>query len=340
MSFNSPSYLYRNRHGVFYFRVVIPKDLRHYFTHKREIKRSLKTENKHVALKLARIYMVDFDKLLAEIESGETRIGSLITLSNVKLAGGNTIEKVVIDQDSSEDERKTAIGFLQLTEQTKFLSNTLNNIPPKVSEKTFETICDEYIVDKSAVMKWKKSTLNEKIAQLNLLKRIMGGDRDISSIDRSVLNDFKHTLLKLPSNLNKSPDYRDKSITEILECNDIQLMELNTSSKYLSLAVSVLDWATDNDYLPKKITNNFSIVKDKAATRKGFSSKNLDDMFGSHKVENFDKIYKFWVPLIGLYTGARLNEICQMDVTDISMVDSTHVFLMMYNEENEENEEN
>jgi len=79
MSFNSPSYLYRNRHGVFYFRVVIPKGLRHYFTHKREIKRSLRTENMHVAIKLARIYMPDFDKIAAEILSGEKRISGLIT---------------------------------------------------------------------------------------------------------------------------------------------------------------------------------------------------------------------------------------------------------------------
>ena len=32
-----------------------------------------------------------------------------------------------------------------------------------------------------------------------------------------------------------------------------------------------------------------------------------------------DRIYRYWVPLIGLYTGARINEISQLYLDDIDL---------------------
>jgi len=69
--------------------------------------------------------------------------------------------------------------------------------------------------------------------------------------------------------------------------SNLQVMKPNTSCKYIALAIRLFDWATDNDYLPKKITNNFSTGKDKKAKRLAFSSKDLDKLFSSHKTQQF-----------------------------------------------------
>ena len=37
---------------------------------------------------------------------------------------------------------------------------------------------------------------------------------------------------------------------------------------------------------------------------------------------------RFWVPLIGLYTGMRLNEICQLDVTDVRVIEGISCFVV------------
>ncbi|MGI9804240.1 DUF6538 domain-containing protein [Pseudomonas aeruginosa] len=45
----SPSYLTRNRHGTFYFRIVIPRPLRALLHGQREVRRTLKTDSERLA---------------------------------------------------------------------------------------------------------------------------------------------------------------------------------------------------------------------------------------------------------------------------------------------------
>ena len=37
---------------------------------------------------------------------------------------------------------------------------------------------------------------------------------------------------------------------------------------------------------------------------------------------------EFWLPLLGLFTGARLGELCQLDVADVAERDGTTVLLI------------
>ena len=60
---STPTYLSRNRHGTFYFRMVIPAFLRHRVNGKREIRRSLKTDSERLALKRARQHAARFDSI-------------------------------------------------------------------------------------------------------------------------------------------------------------------------------------------------------------------------------------------------------------------------------------
>lgn len=59
----APTYLSKNRHGTFYFRMVIPASLRSLVNGKREIRRSLKTDSEKLALKRARQHAVRFDSI-------------------------------------------------------------------------------------------------------------------------------------------------------------------------------------------------------------------------------------------------------------------------------------
>jgi len=56
-----PSHISKTRNGIYYFRLVIPKHLRHLLNYKRDFTRTLQTENKHTAIKRARAVMVEMD---------------------------------------------------------------------------------------------------------------------------------------------------------------------------------------------------------------------------------------------------------------------------------------
>ncbi|GEM_PF-2956820 len=57
----APTYLSRNRHGTFYFRMVIPASLRPLVNGKREFRRSLRTDSERLVLKRAQQHAVRFD---------------------------------------------------------------------------------------------------------------------------------------------------------------------------------------------------------------------------------------------------------------------------------------
>ncbi|WP_240928482.1 DUF6538 domain-containing protein [Pseudomonas fulva] len=70
-----PSFLTLNRHGTYYFRLVIPKPIRSAFRSQREIRRSLKTDSQRLALRRARQYIARydaiFDRMLAVVEKDD-----------------------------------------------------------------------------------------------------------------------------------------------------------------------------------------------------------------------------------------------------------------------------
>ncbi|MEE1890479.1 DUF6538 domain-containing protein [Pseudomonas carassii] len=61
-----------------------------------------------------------------------------------------------------------------------------------------------------------------------------------------------------------------------------------------------------------------------ANKKNSFSTDDLNAIFSGYlycgtEIDGVDHIYpyQFWAPLLGLFTGARLNEICQLDTTDV-----------------------
>ena len=63
------TYMCKNRHGVYYARFIIPKHLQSHFNNKKEIRRTLQTDSRKLAIKRARVYRVEFEKIVDELMS-------------------------------------------------------------------------------------------------------------------------------------------------------------------------------------------------------------------------------------------------------------------------------
>ncbi|MFI8744737.1 DUF6538 domain-containing protein [Pseudomonas sp. NPDC077186] len=108
----SPSFLTINRHGTFYFRMVIPRPLRPLFKGQREVRRTLRTDSHRLAQKRARQYAARleaaFDKVICVLERDELGLTEADYLEAMELE----MKGLFPDFSSPKDESRPADPIL------------------------------------------------------------------------------------------------------------------------------------------------------------------------------------------------------------------------------------
>lgn len=163
------------------------------------------------------------------------------------------------------------------------------------------------------------------------------GDRPIADYTKSDARKFKAILLKLPANWNKQEVLKglpiDKAAERASELGMVPMSDSNVN-KLLGFVGSFWNWAEDNyDDAPSNPFKGIKIKvrRDVGSDRDPFRPDELQAIFsaplftGCLSVRKWkvpgDLIPKdagiFWVPLISLFSGARLGEIIQLYTSDI-----------------------
>lgn len=210
-------------------------------------------------------------------------------------------------------------------------SGTATGIPTQTSQtpksEQLATVVEEYCANQIKEGCWTLKTEAENRAIFALWLRI-SDDQPIRNYGFEQHRNYKTTLVQLPPNLNKSPSYRDKSISEVLAMNCLPAAP-NTVNKNLVRISALFDWAINHGYTDLNPASGMTIRNPKRANeeRKAFSDSDLDKLFSSREYAYSEHRhpYQFWVPLIALHTGARLNEICQLHLCDFLEDDGVKV---------------
>jgi len=263
------------------------------------------------------------DKLFAQLkakESGDYPSQGWIELTGVELKDGTKIDKAIIDQETPEQERET-INELFKTNSTIESSG----FPSTLLSELIFTYCEE----NKTLGNWAEKTATEVKATLDLFTTIVGNEV-FSTLQHPQLNEYKSKLFKLPPNINKIQRYRDKTVDEILKMDDVQPMARNTLKKHLGRVSSLFEWGVQHGYTDKNYASGLTIGKNKKAEedRSVFDQEDLKKLFESEEYleQKFEHPYQYWIPLIALYSGARLTEICQLYLADIKQIDEVYVF--------------
>lgn len=205
---------------------------------------------------------------------------------------------------------RSAIGSLDLNATTA---------PPPVKSEQLAAVVEAYCTNQIIEGSWSAKTEAENRAIFTLWVRVVG-DQPISGYGKVQHREYKEKLLRLPSNLNKSPKYRGKSIDDVLALGDTPAAP-NTINKNLTRVSSLFEYAVAHGYATSNPATGMGVKNPKRANeeRQAFSDDDLAKLFGSAEyVRGRHKHpYQYWVPLIALYTGARLNEICQLYLCDL-----------------------
>lgn len=179
-------------------------------------------------------------------------------------------------------------------------------------------------------------TVHKIKAALALITRHFGPTTPVTSVDRDACFQFRDTLAKLPPNFTKRHG-KGTALKRIADANAKAGgpgLNRQTQEHYLRTLRRVLDLAKDRRFVSENVAAGIK-PKGKAvrkeAVRNSYSKAQLETIFtaplytGCTDDErgfatpgpNWPRRSRFWVPLIALFTGLRLEEILQLTANHV-----------------------
>ena len=255
--------------------------------------------------------------------------------------------KGIIEAEAISIERMKGNYRNEYDEKSSYLSTTTRPEMPAKKEpeqqegEPLSKLVEEYKRERIAGKKWGAGTQVEAEGVFGLFLRIvgaghpLGADRGIKTLDRRALVDFRDNLTKWPTNVNKKPQYGGKSVAEVLKIaasTRDKTQSVTNVNKYLTYVGAFLSWAVNNGYLETSYAGGLAISKrdvDDDKERKAYNVDDLRRLLSSPMYTTdlpVDRPERYFVPLIGLLSGMRLGEICQLHVEDIKEVKGVTVF--------------
>ena len=152
------------------------------------------------------------------------------------------------------------------------------------------------------------------------------GDVFSTEITRQMVMGFREKLEKFPKNARKK--YPEKSLQEIAKM-DIPVHEYMSSqnvNKYLARLSTLFDWAVDYSYMTENLTPQRKLKESDDKKTEPFTLEELQKYFlespiHRDRITKGNKIEMFWIPLIALFSGARIEEICALQINDVKIVE-------------------
>lgn len=160
--------------------------------------------------------------------------------------------------------------------------------------------------------------------------RELHGDLPLSRITKAHVRDFKDALLKCPAASRLPAKHRGKSIQGLIALAEkdpglSKLAARTVNDKWLGFLCAVLTWGTKNGYLENNPASNVKAsvpkVRDKARVPYSVEDLNLIFRFPIYTEKERPRAgggeAAKWLPLLALFTGARLGELGKLQVEDL-----------------------
>ena len=222
--------------------------------------------------------------------------------------------------------------------QPKSIEQKYNKVKSSPSP-LFSKVIQEFY-ERMKINKRRTKTIGASKDAFNQLIEIIG-DKPIGDYTNADARDYRNTLSKLPKNRNKMVEYRDKTLNEILSM-DVpmkdrisQQTEKLINSKISGFFNYCLDEYPDyvrSNVFRKKYQQTSSVkLKDK---KESFTDDDLHLIFNpkTYLPAIFEnplsriKYPYYFIPILGVFTGARLEELCMCRTKDIMKVKGVWVY--------------
>lgn len=214
--------------------------------------------------------------------------------------------------------------------------------PATPTHVSLKAAIEQFLGERRRLGEVKPKRLMDYEAALRVLETHFGPDTPVGSIRKQQLGEVRQLLTKLPPNYSKL--FRGLGLAEIARTAEERglpsLAPQTINTKYLAIYDAFFEWAVSCGYAAENPAHGVRISKAKRRNSYGtFTVAQLNAIVkaplytgclsethiyepGSCRVRD----HRFWLPLIGMFTGARLNELCQLRLEDVKVVDGIWCF--------------
>ncbi len=222
--------------------------------------------------------------------------------------------------------------------QPKSIEQKYNKIQSSPSP-LFSKVIQEFY-ERMKINKRRTKTIGASKDAFNQLIEIIG-DKPIGDYTNADARDYRSTLSKLPKNRNKMVEYRDKTLNEILFM-DVPMKDRisQQTEKLINSKISgFFNYCLDEypDFVGKNVFRKHYLqsssvkLKDK---KESFTDEDLHLIFNpkTYLPAIFEnplskiKYPYFFIPILSVFTGCRLEELCMMRVKDIVKINGVWVY--------------
>jgi len=228
--------------------------------------------------------------------------------TDVTIISKSSLDKLVIDtminlgEVSTQSIQRPALKVKALTVSSAFVQ--FDNEMTKAEVWRVKTRCDN------------------QAAIANFIELV--GDIPLSSVNANVCRDFKSKLIRYPLHRTKVVEFKGLDVNVLINSTKTYpTISITTVNNQIRKVNSFFNWLvkqgllTSNPMTGMKIKQKVSLK----AARTSFSDSDISSIFSTaiFTEHQFLHDYQFWLPLLALYSGARLEELCQLHLADIKL---------------------
>jgi len=353
-----PTYLTLNRFGIYYFQYRVPEYQQSLRGGQKLIRKSLRTRDRRLALQLAqRWFQRMSDKEIFDYEHKITSEADLYSKGRSVHTEYDQIDPNDINAKDeffmrlSEFEVEALKHYSKITAAQQAVQAIPATVQPQpiteeeANSPRLKDVIESYITEKKHGWRDHAAVKTERTIriQLGLFYDVLG-NVPVSKLDKSDISRFKDTLMKLPANRKKVRLYKHKTLEELRQMKIPERHRLGSTTikDYSNRAIGFLEWCADNDYADSNISAPLraakkSLKKSKRSQdqRDIFSDSDLNKLFLSEPYlqSSHKRPSQHWIPLLALFTGARLGELSQLYVEDIKHDKKLDIWYMDINDE-------
>jgi integrase len=184
---------------------------------------------------------------------------------------------------------------------------------------TLATLSKLYIEEGKRGGTWREVSTHEVERSLRDLFELMG-DMPVEAFDVQQARLLKDRLSRCPQYFALRPEYEGKTLKQVVESGatykTITAVTVNNRLRKLS---AFLNWCKSNGYITDNPLLGLKVMTGSAKeARLSFDRHDLTTLLDLPvlRAESRKHPWRYWLPLLGRATGARLEELCQLRVDD------------------------